>query len=515
MHNQENLRALRSIITESLRVQKDTQGIDYVQIGSTLDDAASRQNHVIFARRGCGKTLLLHKSAEKIPLDRKIIYLNCEDFKKHSFPNVLIEILIAIFKELDRNIVAWFGKKKKIKIALQETQRLLSSLQPTPDEREEEVKSEVERRKEQKAETSIALPSQSATLSSLFGILKIDGNKFHRSYIERTKKIEKLDLVLPRLKEQLREFFNSSKNVTSIIIQVDDLYHLRRLDQAFVADYIHRLCKDLPIYFKFATLRHVSTLYVEVSGQPIGAQERHDYQPINIDFNFSNFSNTRSQNWKILCEFAKQCGVNEEEVQKLFKGDGFTRLVMAGGGVPRDVLSLFLEALSRALSQDDPRIGKDNVRELSKEVFERRIEELKQDSKEEEQDTLLRGIYVIRKFCMDKKNNIFCVREKDIQQQDELRELLYRLLDYRIIHLCADALTHKSQEGSYKAFAVDIGSYAFLRKYQGKMTEIDVSDSGAKEKMRSAPILSIADFPAYASKIPDKIETVLLEEDES
>jgi hypothetical protein len=67
--------------------------------------------------------------------------------------------------------------------------------------------------------------------------------------------------------------------------------------------------------------------------------------------------------------------------------------------------------------------------------------------------------------------------------------LIYRLLDYRIIHNCATALTHKSSEGTYQAFAVDIGCYAHLRKLEGRFNEIDITATTAKEKMRSAPIL--------------------------
>jgi predicted AAA+ superfamily ATPase len=56
-----------------------------------LSDVCARQNHVIFARRGCGKTLLLHYSERLLGKGFHSVYLNCEDFKRHSFPNVLIE----------------------------------------------------------------------------------------------------------------------------------------------------------------------------------------------------------------------------------------------------------------------------------------------------------------------------------------------------------------------------------------------------------------------------------------
>ena len=162
-------------------------------------------------------------------------------------------------------------------------------------------------------------------------------------------------------------------------------------------------------------------------GQPICAQERHDYQPINIDYSFGDFIRTAEQNRQILEQFGKKAGLSSREVKELFKGEGFERLVMAGGGVPRDVLSLFLEVLSEVGSKDG-RIGKDDVRILSRANFERKIEELKQDLKGEEQDDLLKGIYIIREFCLEKRTSLFVVQERMLQENDNWRKLFYRLL---------------------------------------------------------------------------------------
>lgn len=293
---------------------------------------------------------------------------------------------------------------------------------------------------------------------------------------------------------------------------IDDFYHLVRLDQPDVMDYLHRLCKDLPLYFKVATLRHSSTLYADRGGQPIGAQERHDYQPINIDFAFSDFRKTAQQNRQIFGEFAKLAGLGDHDIDSLFKGDGFDRLIMAGGGVPRDCLSLFLEALQGA-SQGDGRIGKDDVRIMSRSNFERRIEELKQDSAGEEEATLIRGIYVLRKFCIDKKTNIMMVSEEMMQQEDQIRLLVYRLLDYRIIHSSGSALTHKSTPGTYHAFAIDIGCYAHMRKLQGRFNEVDVTNAEARERVRSAPILTREHFAELWSSAPEDPENALRQED--
>jgi hypothetical protein len=54
---------LRKVINENLRVQRgDNTAASYIDIGNALNDVLARQNHVIFGRRGCGKTLLLHYS---------------------------------------------------------------------------------------------------------------------------------------------------------------------------------------------------------------------------------------------------------------------------------------------------------------------------------------------------------------------------------------------------------------------------------------------------------------------
>jgi hypothetical protein len=239
-------------------------------------------------------------------------------------------------------------------------------------------------------------------------------------------------------------------------LQIDDFYHLPRITQPEVMDYIHRLCKDIPLFFKIATLRHSSTLFSERDGQPVGAQMRHDYQAIDIDYSFSDFSRTEAQNRAIFDAYGKMAKMASHEIFELFMGSGFQRLIIAGGGVPRDCLSLFLDAMSRP-KEGDKRIGRDDVRNLSRMDFIRRIEELKQDSQGSEQAILIKGAFVLRAFCLGKESNIILVSEESIQSNKGLGDLLNRLLDYRIIHSAGSALTHKSMSGgTFQAYAIDI-----------------------------------------------------------
>lgn len=501
---------LRGVITENLRVQRGGAAhVPYIDVNNALIDVKARQNHAIFGRRGCGKSLLLHHSVKQMNNDLKTIYLNCEDFKTHSFPNVLIEILDAVFAELQKNLTGWFGKKKRSRTIITEIRDQLKGLRVRADEQLEQIR---------EATTTDVQDAFAIEAKYKIGKISAKSNDTEKREIERTykksdDKLRELNIWLPRLKTQIREFFELSSDVKVIFIQIDDFYHLKRSDQPFVMDYVHRLCKDLPLYFKVATLRHASVLYADRNGQPTGAQERHDYQPINIDFTFADFRKTETQLHRIFYEFAKQAELSESEFDSIFKGNGFKRLVMAGGGVPRDCLSIFLEVVEQARDGDE-RVGKDEVRILSRRNFERRIEELKQDSEGTEQSILLKGIYVIRKFCLEKKTNVFFASEQMLQQEDKIREIVYRLLDYRIIHSAGAAITHKSQPGTFHSFVIDVGAYAHMRRLQGRFNEIDISDTDAREKMRSSPILALNDFESFWLKVPENTEKALEDQED-
>lgn len=515
MTSSDSLTKLRLVINENLRVQRGgADPVPYIDVGNVLHDIGARQNHAVFARRGCGKTLLLHHSSRQLDPSIKSVYLNCEDFKRHSFPNVLIEILDALLGELERHLTGWFGKKKRSRALISDVRRQLRRLQTEADTQEQTVRESLTHERASGVEAGGSVASPPASLRAGAGLSEKLKAETERTYRRLDDKIRELDTQLPRLKAQIREFFDLSTSVKAVFLQIDDFYHLNRIDQPLVMDYIHRLCKDLPLYFKVATLKHATTLFADRGGQPIGAQERHDYQPINIDFTLSDFRKTKEQNRRILYEFGKLAGMTAAEVDGLFKGEGFERLVLAGGGVPRDCLSLFLEVLEAVQSSGgDGRIGKDDIRILSRSNFERRIEELKQDSEGREQNTLIRGIYVLRKFSLDRETNVFLVSEQMMQQEDQIRALIYRLLDYRIIHSAGSALTHKSQSGTFQAFAIDIGCYAHMRKLFGRFSELDLADSTAKERMRSAPVLDANAFDELWREAPVDSEAALLEDD--
>ncbi|HLJ77219.1 MAG TPA: hypothetical protein VKT75_07390, partial [Acidobacteriaceae bacterium] len=136
---------LRRLIQENSRIQKGSSiEIDYVDVTHALADASTRQNHVVFGRRGCGKSLLLEKVRKGTGSNIRTIYINCEDYKHHSFPNVLIEILDAVFTEIEEHLGGWFGKKQKLRSLVGELRDSLAKLRAKEDEVAKKVKSRAE-----------------------------------------------------------------------------------------------------------------------------------------------------------------------------------------------------------------------------------------------------------------------------------------------------------------------------------------------------------------------------------
>jgi Cdc6-like AAA superfamily ATPase len=234
---------LRTVIQESLRVQRGSaEQVAYIDTGNVLADVSARQNHVVFARRGCGKTLLLHYSAKRLPNGVRAVYLNCEDFKRHSFPNVLIEILDALFGELETHLTGWFGRKRRSRDLIKNIRAQLSQLKAADEVVDAAVKTVSSVDGSRDLHAKVGTPSgKKIDASGTVGISSKQHNETERTFQSRKEKIVALDNLLPELKRQVREFFELSSAVKAVFLQIDDLYHLRRTDQPLVVDYVHTL----------------------------------------------------------------------------------------------------------------------------------------------------------------------------------------------------------------------------------------------------------------------------------
>jgi ABC-type lipoprotein export system ATPase subunit len=86
---------LARIVEESTRSTKE--GVKYFiePAPGTLGRAKNKRHHIIFGRRGSGKSSLLAKVTADLTVNRSpIAYVDLEEFKGHSYPDVLLSVLI-------------------------------------------------------------------------------------------------------------------------------------------------------------------------------------------------------------------------------------------------------------------------------------------------------------------------------------------------------------------------------------------------------------------------------------
>lgn len=103
MMNQDEILKLQNVVNfieENIRNSTKTD-LSYVDLRNQKNRLLTKQNHVIFGRRGAGKSSLLNELKDGSMNNGVIIKLNMEDFKDIAFPNILTHILINVFEKFE------------------------------------------------------------------------------------------------------------------------------------------------------------------------------------------------------------------------------------------------------------------------------------------------------------------------------------------------------------------------------------------------------------------------------
>jgi hypothetical protein len=94
--NSDEVSALARIVEEATRADPKTVARFVEPAHGTLDRAMSARPHIVFGRRGSGKSSLLRKAYAVLSLERRpAAYVDLEAFKGHSYPDVLLSVLIS------------------------------------------------------------------------------------------------------------------------------------------------------------------------------------------------------------------------------------------------------------------------------------------------------------------------------------------------------------------------------------------------------------------------------------
>ncbi len=479
----------------------------------TLRRATNRRHHVIFGRRGSGKSSLLRKAAADLTVDRRpIATVNLEAFKGHSYPDVLLSVLIATFREfkswMDSAAIHPANKKsfwnklfgttptrssfdKKMAAALSE--RLSTQITELNAELHRSDGADLRVATQSATSSQQALGANvSATVPGTDVGVSVDASKSNHSNAsqesEEKYKRSKRDFLHRHILDY-QDVFSSLADISNgdAFLFLDDLYHIRRADQAHVLDYFHRIAKDHGLWLKVGTIRHRTRWYLQ-GDPPVGMKLGDDADEIDLDLTLEKYSLAKEFLLKILTNFAEACNV--APVSSFITPGAIDRLVLASGGVARDFLSIFRRSVTVARERGGghrgEKVGAEDVNIAAGEYDSSKREEFKRDTLDDNVP-LEEEFQTLRTFCLDQNNSNCFLLDKELKGEEV--DLIHELVDLKLIHLARSRVTVSGRPGKiFEAYMLDLSQYAGSRKKRGlKMIEFWKAD--AEEALRKVSLI--------------------------
>ena len=514
----QKIQELANVIEEATRSSKS--GVKYFvePAQGVLSRAVSKRHHIIFGRRGSGKSSLLIKLASDASLQRlPVVFVDMEEFKGHSYPDVLVSVLIKVFQEFEEwlNTTAinpatkksfwskWFGgapkkgalnrvKAGQLAATVGRYKAELNSL--LFDAAESSDKATVQKTAEMTAGVSanIGAGLKSPLAESSMG-MSYDESESQKKAVETTQeyrsfKIEKLHRKILDFKDLLQQLSEYSGGHGYILL--DDLYHIRTSDQADVIDYFHRICKGTGMWLKIGTIRHRTRYYVG-GDPPRGMKIGDDADDIDLDVTLEKYQITKRFLLKILEQFTAEYGYRLDDIVTDGARD---RLVLASGGVARDYLTSFRrsigitrERLAKGVDSRGPKIGAEDVNVAAGENDSNKREEFNKDAATAEQQNLMTLFARIRTFCIETNNSNCFLIEKEYRGTETAG--VGELVDLKFVHHVSSRVTVRSRKGRvYDAYMLDLSQYTGERARRN-LNMIEIWDSTKLDSLRKPKLI--------------------------
>ncbi len=414
-------RKLTSLIAAHARTSEAQPSLAYVRESvQAISTVTSLRHHLIFGRRGAGKTtLMLEARRLAAKKDNVCLWINIQTYRRES---------------ADRTF-AWIGQRL--------CERILAKYQG-----------------------KLAVPEIVVSAAKLAEDLESFTSSLPSSS-------ENAEHFIPRLHAVIRRFIDGTG--VPLFLFLDDFHYLSRNDQPKILDMLHAIVRDANAWLKVAGIRHLSRWFNVQP--PVGLQIGHDADQIDLDVTLENPSNAKIFLEKILERYAAHVGI--PALSGIFSPLALDRLVLASGGVPRDYLVLSASAIGEARSRGGSRlVGVQDVNKAAGQAARAKIEELEDDAASDTNVTsaLNTGLQALREFCIEQKNcTYFRVDFGDKEALPMQYGIIQDLMDLRLTHLVERSLSDEHEAGRRsEVYMLDLSQYSGQR-LKRKLKVLDFS----------------------------------------
>jgi hypothetical protein len=404
---------LIALVSARSRVSAAEPSLVYVpNARASLSAVTAARHHLIFGRRGAGKTALLVEARRSVEKEGAITaWVNIQTYRRES-PS---RVLLYTFSKVLEGVVA---------------------------------------------HDDVLPPNHPASIAL---------SRIYNSILELLKKDENTDRevvqLVPRIQGAIQRYLEVTGRTTYVFL--DDFYYLPRADQPGILDMLHAITRDTKVWLKVASIKHLTRWWI--SSPPTGLQTGQDAEVIDLDVTLQDPQQASVFLEEVLAGYARTVGISS--LSRIFKRTALDRLVLASGGVPRDYMVLAASAVTRAQQRPGARqVGVQEVNQAAGDAAAEKINELEEDmaSNPGSADNTLRTLKVVREFCLDQSDHTyFLVSFHDKENHPIWYSLLTELMDVRLIHLIDEGISDPHSAGHrFEAFMLDLSQYSGARLKQ-------------------------------------------------
>jgi Cdc6-like AAA superfamily ATPase len=340
---------LKATLSESLTADRnafrgDFSGRYIRSVFGLEDQIASAGNHVVYGRRGSGKSsLLAYAMHQRRKVSAPYAWIDMQAYAGRGDIQVSVDVIVDILDQL-------------------------SSSGPESD--------------------------ATTTLRAL-----------RESTEELTTKTDdaaqrELERMLPRIKRAVARLAETRADVS---VFLDDFHVVQEEEQPQLLARLYSIARGSRCHLKVSGIEHFTRTWDSAKNR--GLQPPHDAQILKLDHNLTMPDKSRDHIQSILDAHAKFCGLPSVAY---ISGDGvLSRLVWVAAAVPRDALNLFAQAITKATAQDQRRVSITSVNAAASEMAEQKLRDMQQDAHSDDQQLKV-VLESIKVFCVNtKKKNAF------------------------------------------------------------------------------------------------------------
>ncbi|WP_328425464.1 ATP-binding protein [Streptomyces sp. NBC_00443] len=259
--------------------------------------------------------------------------------------------------------------------------------------------------------------------------------------------------------------------IVRLYLYVDDFYLFPISSQPYLLDYLAGMLRDCDGWLKVASIERLTRPFEPSSH--IGIEIPHDASKIDLDVTLEDPEATQNFLESVLTNYTETVGITKPS--SITRNAALGRLILGSGGVPRDYLNLFASSIVAARSRTNAReIGQEDVADAAGKAARGKLRDLEQDVSPDSADSLTSALEYLSSYVRGEGYTYF--RVDVAQKSHPAYETLARLVDLRFAHLIQATLSDQHRQGvKYESYILDLSQYSDVRLKRG-LRVLDLED---------------------------------------